>query len=129
MKIRPMVEADEELLREWHASAGLEYDFPDLGHPNIAGVYVVEDEAGKPIMACAAEKILQLYLLCGEGVRPEIKLAAISGLHETMTVDLRKQGYSEANCFVPPLLAKAFGRRLMKTFGWSANWPSWAKRF
>lgn len=80
-------------------------------------------------MACAAERIVQLYLYAGKEGHPAARLHAIRILHEAMRDKLHERCYSEANVFLPPTLAKSFGRRLERTFGWRINWPSWFLRF
>ena len=76
-------------------------------------------------MACAAERLVQLYLWCGEFERPHAAVYALRLLHEAMAAELQRKGYQSAEAFLPPTLAARFARRLEKTFGWRLNWPSW----
>lgn len=128
MNVRLMWDSDIPILERWQKESGFAYEMPDLKGPLIEQVYVVELD-GEIVMACAAERILQLYLFAAEGVHPAAKLRAIKQLHETMAIALKERGYSEVNCFVPPQAEKSFGSRLMRTFGWVRNWTSFAKRF
>lgn len=89
---------------------------------------VVEDDSGNPIVAAAAERIVQLYLFRGEAGPPET-LGAIRMLHSALAEELRQKGYREANAFLPPQVEKSFGRRLMRTFGWARNWASFCIHF
>ena len=89
---------------------------------------MVEDGAGNLIAACAAERIVQLYLFRGEA-GPAETLGAIRMLHGALAEELRQKGYREANCFLPPQVEKSFGRRLTRMFGWVRNWASFCIHF
>ena len=104
------------------------YPYPNLRGAHIEGVSVVEDEHGNIVAACAAKRLLELYLYCPEGSAID-KNRAILLLHEHLSTELKSKGYDDANVFIPPSLAKKFGRRLERSFGWIKAWPSWTKRF
>jgi len=125
MKTRPMIAADMPMLKAMATSSGFPY--PDLSDPLIEAVYVALDDAGRPIAAVAAKRILELYLIGNSEMHPASKLHVIRILHDSMRVVLRKSGYSEVNAFLPPAIASSFGHRLERTFGWRPNWPSWMK--
>ena len=101
---------------------------PDLTGPLMESAIVVEDDAGNLVAACAAERIVQLYLFKGDAA-PAETLAAIRMLHGEMAEELRQKGYGEANAFLPPQVEKSFGRRLIRTFGWVRNWASFCIHF
>lgn len=123
MKTRRLRESDIPVLRAIAEASGFPY--PDLSIAPMEAIVVVVDDEDRPVMACAAERICQLYLWCGEFDRPHAKLFALRLLHETMAGELRRKGYKSAEAFLPPTLAERFARRLEKTFGWRPNWPSW----
>jgi hypothetical protein len=127
--IRPMTPSDIPTLRQMYEFSGLPYTLPDLRGPLMESVLVVTDDNDVPVAACASERIIQLYLLIDETLHPAAKLRYIRELHQNMADVLRCKGYSEANCFVPPEMEKSFGRRLMRTFNWVRNWPSFARSF
>jgi len=129
MIIRAMTPADIPTLRNIHELSGLAYTFPDLRGPLMENVLVIADERDIPIMAVAAERVLQAYLLVDDSLHPAAKLRGIRMLHENMAPLLREKGYSELNCAIPPELERSFGRRLMRTFGWVLNWTSYARHF
>jgi len=129
MTIRAMTPADIPTLRNIHELSGLAYTFPDLRGPLMENVLVIADERDIPIMAVAAERIIQLFLWCDESLHPAAKLRGIRILHEGMATVLRKKDYTQVNCFLPPSLEKSFGRRLMNNFGWVRNWFSLARDF
>ena len=126
MTTRPLRDDDIPKLQEIADKTGFPY--PDLLGENIEGVCVVEDEHGNIVAACAAKRLLELYLYCGAG-KPVQKTQAIRLLHEHLAAQLKEKGYDDANVFLPPSLAEKFGRRLERSFGWMKAWPSWTKRF
>jgi hypothetical protein len=123
MRTRTLKNSDIPALRAMAEASGFPY--PDLSAERLEAVVVVVDDEDRPVMACAAERLVQLYLWCGEFQRPHAKLYALRLLHEAMAEDLRRKGYVSAEAFLPPSLAKRFARRLEKTLGWKPNWPSW----
>ncbi|MGH9343307.1 MAG: hypothetical protein ACRD19_06045 [Terriglobia bacterium] len=129
MKVRALEETDIPALQAMHRAAGFDYEFPDFRNGKFEAIAVVADNLGRPLMAAAAERIVQLYLLSGEFSHPASKLHAIRLLHHALAEMLRAQGYREANAFLPPEIENHFGRRLMKSFGWVKNWASYAIRF
>ena len=127
MNCRSIVPSDIPVLRNMYEMSGLAYEFPDL-HA-MEEVLVVTDEQDRPIAAAAAERILQLYLWANDSIHPAARLRAVKALHEGMATRLREKGYNQVNCFLPPEMEKSFGRRLMQMFGWTPNWPSFARYF
>lgn len=129
MTTRSMKPSDIPVLRQMYELSGFRYNFPDLHGPLMEQVLVVVDEQDRPIAAAAAERILQLYLWSDDFVHPAARLRAVRALHEEMATKLREKRYHEVNCFLPPEAEKTFGRRLMRTFGWVRNWPSFMRAF
>lgn len=125
--VRTLRQSDLPILREFADQSG--YPYPDPTGTNIETVLVIADEDDYPVMVCAAERIVQLYLWVDPARRAPVKFAALAALHRQMRPLLRRRGYTEANAFLPPGLEKAFGRRLQRTFGWCANWVSYYLRF
>ena len=126
MKARPAEESDLARLRAMAGQSAFPY--PDLDGARLEALIVVVDADGRPVMAAAAESILQMYLFA-DGGSPAARLHALRLLHDEMAGELRRKGWSEANAFLPPGIAKTFGRRLARSFGWVPNWPSWFLRF
>lgn len=127
MNVRALRQSDIPVLRTMAEKNGFPY--PDFGGAKLEAVRVLVDDDDQPMMAAAAERRVQLYLWCGDFERPLAKVHALRILHEEMAEALKKKGYHEADAFLPPAIADRLGRRLMKTFGWVKNWPSWARRF
>ena|SRR5690242_21295697 len=127
--IRALKPSDIPTLRNWYETSGFSYDFPDVRGDRMESVLVFTDDNDAPLAAVAAERIVQLYLWMDENLHPAAKLRIIRELHDGMVPVLRSKAYHEANCFLPPELEKSFGRRLMNTFKWVRNWPSFARSF
>lgn len=124
MKVRALEESDIPILQAM--AENMEFPYPDLKAANLEAVMVIVDDDG-PVMAAAAERLVELTLWCSPGGDPHRKLHALRLVHEAMEKELRAKGYTRADAFISPALAR-FGRRLEKTFGWRRNWPSWTTR-
>ena len=129
MTIRKLRVNDIPALRAMYDTQGFAYDFPELTGPHMEAVLVVEEEGGRIIAAVAAERLCQLYFLCGDVDHPAAKLAVIRSLHTQMADALRAKGYRSCEAFLPPQIEKSFGARLMRTFQWKRNWSSFCKEF
>ena len=126
MNIRELRTEDLPTLQAIGKANGFEYVDPKAA--DIESALVVVDDNGRFLMACAAERIVQLYLWSAE-FEPAAKLHALRLLHREMSVRLRERGYESCEAFLPPQIEASFGRRLMRNFGWTRNWNSFCKRF
>jgi hypothetical protein len=129
MNIRPLEPSDIPTLRQMYEYSGFAYEFPDLRGPLMESVMVVVDEDDIPVAACAAERLVQLYLLMDDTQHPAAKMRFIKGLHEAMAKALRCKGYKSVEAFLPPQVERSFGRRLIRMFGWCRNWNSLSRSF
>lgn len=127
--IRPLKPSDIPTLRQMHELSGYQYAFPDLQGPMMESVLVATEDNDVPIAAIAAERIVQAYLLMDDSMHPAARMRIIRQFHESLAMELRKKGYHSLEAFLPPPIAETFGRRLMRTFGWVRNWPSFARSF
>ncbi len=127
MTVRPIHESDFPALKAMADACG--YPYPELNSACLEAIRVVVDDEDRPVMAAAAERLVQIYLWSGEFRRPIAKVHALRLLHEEMALCLKQKGYTGAEAFLPPTLARRFGKRLEKTFGWVRNWPSWTRHF
>jgi hypothetical protein len=124
MRIREYTEADLELLRRIHARQGFDYAFPDLRDPIFVSKLVLEDEAGQVVMASLARLTCEMYLLMDRDAsesssvgNPQERYARLLALHQAGEKDLLARGLDDAHAWLPPPIAKRFGRRLTK-LGW-----------
>ncbi|HXN73027.1 MAG TPA: hypothetical protein VN861_10800 [Candidatus Acidoferrales bacterium] len=118
MLIREYTDADFDALRRIHAQQGFDYAFPDLADPLFVSKLVVEDDAGRAVMASLARLTCEMYLLSapGEG-NPRERYARLLALHRAGERDLLARGLHDAHAWLPPPIARKFGRRLA-ALGW-----------
>ena len=119
MHIRQYTPADLDALRRMHASQGFDYPFPDLADPIFVSKLVVEDDSSRAVMASLARLTCEMYLLLDRsaGVPPALRWQQLLGLHAAGERDLRSRGLDDAHAWLPPPVARRFGRRLV-SLGW-----------
>jgi hypothetical protein len=124
MRVREYTEADLEPLRRMHARQGFDYTFPDLRDPIFVSKLVLEDDSGRVVMASLARLTCEMYLLmdrdAGESSsagNPRDRYARLLALHKACERDLLARGLDDAHAWLPPPIAKRFGRRLA-ALGW-----------
>ncbi|HTV60373.1 MAG TPA: hypothetical protein VMJ93_15985 [Verrucomicrobiae bacterium] len=150
MLIREYSPADLDALRRIHARQGFDYAFPDLADPLFVSKLVVEDEAGRVAMASLARLTCEIYLLAepGEGNcgkrgdapvdrsgsalknSPRERYARLLALHRAAERDLLARGLEDAHAWLPPPIARRFGRRL-ESLGWirDDSWTPYCRIF
>lgn len=126
--IRPYHSSDAAALRQMFRKQGFDYDCPDFKDPGLISKTVF-DEGGTPKMAVLARLTAEAYLfLDADYGTPDDKWAAFLQLHEAAREDCLKRGLDDVYCWIPPMIAKSFGRRLMR-IGWGRNlWPSFNRK-
>lgn len=134
MRVRELRDSDIPILREMAEKSGFPY--PDFNDPHIEAFLVVVDSEDRPIIACAAKRLIELYGYFDPDCSPSLRMKALGMLHESMAVILRTDGYNSCECFVPPEIEKSFGGRLMRgirsprlLWKWAKNWQSFTIRF
>ena len=140
MKIREYDDADLAALRRMHASQGFAYPFPDLRDPIFISKLVLEDNVGRPAMASLARLTCEIYLLVdrdekrdgkvADATSPRERYAQLLALHDAGERELIARGLNDAHAWLPPHIAKRFGRRLT-ALGWLRDdaWTPYCKRF
>ena len=130
MLIREYTDADLDALRRMHAQQGFDYAFPDLADSLFVSKLVVEDGAGRAVMASLARLTCEMYLLIAprEG-NPRERYARLLALHGAGERDLLARGLHDAHAWLPPPIAKKFGRRLA-ALGWVRDdaWTPYCRR-
>ncbi|HXJ17942.1 MAG TPA: hypothetical protein VNM68_12190 [Candidatus Polarisedimenticolia bacterium] len=136
MFVREYTEADLDALRRMHARQGFDYPFPDLADPIFVSKLVVQDDAGRAVMASLARLTCEMYLLVdreidgGAGAgNPRERYAHLLALHAAGERDLLARGLDDAHAWLPPPVAKRFGRRL-ESLGWVRDdaWTPYCRR-
>ena len=130
MRVREYTEADLAALREIHARQEFDYAFPNLAEPIFVSKLVVEDDAGRAVMASLARLTCEMYLLADPGAgKPRERFARLLTLHRAGERDLVSRGLEDAHAWLPPTIAKKFGRRL-EALGWVRDdaWTPYCRR-
>lgn len=137
-----------------HAAQGFGYPFPDLDHPLFLSKLVLEDsvdrdtgreeansllyesrESGSSlsaspriVMAVMLRLTAETYLLHDpvEGT-PRLRWQRFLALHHAAQQDAQARGLEDVQAFIPPRVARAFGRRLTR-LGWVHDpWPCFTR--
>jgi len=117
VRVRAYSETDLNELRRIHARQGFEYAFPDLADPIFISKLVVEED-GRVVMSSLARLTCEIYLLADpKAGEPRQRYARMLELHRAAEQDLLSRGLDDAHAWLPPPIAKRFGRRL-ETLGW-----------
>ena len=128
--MRAYSEADLDELRRIHARQGFDYAFPDLADPIFISKLVVEDDRGRAVMASLARLTCEMYLLADpDAGEPRQRYARMLQLHRAGEQDLLSRGLDDAHAWLPPPIAKRFGRRL-EALGWVRDdaWTPYCRR-
>lgn len=125
MRARAMQERDRAAVERIHAAVGYEFPLPAWDSSLIESAQVLTDDEDNVIMAGFAVRVPEVYLLCPQGgpMHPAVKMEGVAMLHGAMRDELAPKGYSQAFSFIWPKCA-AFGRHLVKNFGWERTWPA-----
>lgn len=111
-----------------HRAQGFEYEMPDLADP-LYFLKLVGEENGKIVNAAVAHLTAEIFFLADHEVgTPAERFANFKTLHAAgCEAAYHKGGLSDLHAWLPPQVAKPFGRRLMK-LGWKRPlWTSFAK--
>lgn len=120
--IRAYQSEDLETLEQMHRQSGLAYQFPEIvtakGEENPLFVRkLVVERGGKPVMAMLARMTCEGFLLQDISADPRTRWDRFKVLQAQMCNELFEAGLEDAHVFLPPVIAKGFGRRLV-SLGW-----------
>jgi len=127
MLVRAYTDADLDALRAMHAAQGFDYQLPDPNDPLFLVRAVLEDN-GRPRMAAFLRLTAETYLLADprDGA-PRQRWQWLLALHEATRQSAAAHGLADVQAFLPPRVARAFGRRLEK-LGWRRDpWPCYTR--
>ena len=130
MLIREYSDSDLNALRKMHASQDFDYSFPDLSDPLFVSKLILEDDAGRTVLASLARLTCEMYLLVDPTAgNPRERFGRLQMLHLAGERDLIARGLEDAHAWLPPRIAKRFGRRL-ESFGWVRDdgWTPYCRR-
>ena len=134
LTVRPLQSSDIPILKRYAEVSGFPY--PDFNDSHIEAFLVVADSEDRPIVACAAKRLIELYGYFDPDASPSLRMKALGMIHEGMAEALRAKRYNTCECFVPPEIEKSFGARLVRgirsprfMWRWAKNWQSFTIRF
>lgn len=128
MQIRFFRPDDLRQLERIHQAQGFDYEFPDLSDP-LYHIKLVGEEDGRIVNAGIAHLTSEIFFLADPNAgNPRHRFENFKQLHEAgCEVAHRQGGLADLHCWVPPEVARAFGRRLRK-LGWERPlWTSYVK--
>lgn len=128
--VREYKDTDLDALRHMHALQNFAYPFPDIADPIFISKLIVEDGSGRQVMASLARLTCEMYLLMDPHAgTPRDRLARLLALHAVGERDLIGRGLDDAHAWLPPQVAKRFGRRLA-ALGWIRDdtWPPYCRK-
>lgn len=129
MLIRQYTESDLDALRQMHATQNFDYAFPDLTNPLFLSKIVMEED-GRPVMSSLARLTCEIYLLADPRAgAPRDRYVRLLALHRAAAQDLLARGLEDAHAWIPPPIARRFGRRL-EDLGWVRDdaWTPYCRR-
>jgi hypothetical protein len=146
MQVREYKQSDLAQLEAIHASQGFDYAFPDLSNPLFVTKLVLTDAdadknrrqdadatetANEKILAAAFLRLTaETYLLLdpNAGV-PRDRWQSLLALHAATQRDAWHRGLEDVHAWLPPQIAKKFGRRLQR-LGWIRDdaWTPYCKK-
>jgi hypothetical protein len=135
MRIREYTSADLVELRRLHAAQGFGYPLPDLDSPMFVSKLVLEEEEssgarpGRIAMAVLLRLTAEAYLLHDrEAGTPRSRWQNFLALHQAAGRSAAARGLDDVQAFLPPRVARAFGRRLSR-LGWTRDpWTCFSAR-
>lgn len=149
MRIREYTPADFDALRHMHGAQGFGYPLPNLNSPMFVSKLVLEeDDEGdatstqegasvnarataqpKIVMAILQRLTAETYLLHNPTAgTPRQRWQRFLALHDAARRHAAARGLDDVQAFLPPRVARAFGRRLSQ-LGWRRDpWPCFSRQ-
>ena len=124
MQVREYKESDLAQLKTIHALQGFDYAFPDLDSPLFVTKLVLTDagadvDANEKILGAALLRLTAEAYLLLDPTRgtPRARWQSLLTLHAATQRDAWHRGLEDVHAWLPPPIAKKFGRRLQR-LGW-----------
>lgn len=128
MTVRFYRPSDFADLERMHRDMGIDYPMPNLDDP-LYFVKLVGEENGQIVNAAVAHLTAEIFFLADRKAGdPETRFEQFKKLHEAGCYVAREQGgLDDLHAWIPPQVARPFGRRLLG-LGWKKPlWTSFAK--
>ena len=133
MLVREYMPSDLKSLQRIHEARDFQYTFPDLQNPLFLTKIVLTDGEG-PEETIRGAALLRLtaeaYLLLDpDAGTPKQRWQSLLALHEATQRDAWSRGLEDVHAWLPPAIAKQFGRRLTR-LGWLRDdaWTPYCRR-
>ncbi len=144
MRIREYTSADFHTLRRMHAAQGFGYPLPDLDSPIFVTKLVLEEDedggreesgelldgkSSRVVMAVLLRLTAEAYLVHDpDAGTPRDRWRHFLALHGAALQHAAARGLDDAQAFLPPRVAKSFGRRLAR-LGWRPDpWTCFSRQ-
>jgi hypothetical protein len=129
MLVREYQESDLAQLQAIHAAQGFDYKLPDLSNPLfVTKLVLAKDDAivGAALLRLTAEAYLLLDPRAGT---PRQRWQWLLALHAAAERDAWQRGLEDVHAWLPPPIAKKFGKRLAH-LGWLRDnaWTPYCKK-
>lgn len=123
MIVRRIQGHDQHGLTDIFAAQGFSYTLPNLAE--FSHLQILADESNQARIAVGCRNLAEVFMLVDPSWEtPKVRMEGLSIIHESMRKELAQANVSEAVAWLPPQIAKPFGNRLMRTFGWyKPEWP------
>jgi hypothetical protein len=122
--VRPYEAGDQAQVEALKRKQGFAYDSPEWEKMLVSCV-IEEDDRIR--MAAFLRKTSEVYLVVDQDAgRQRDKLANLLALHREMLTPMRRVGFTDTHCWMPPEIEKTFGPLLLH-LGWRKPlWPSYS---
>ena len=131
MPVREFKESDLDALKHIHTNQNFPYEFPDLNDPLFVTKLVLTDEENNKVTAAVLLRLTaEAYLLLDpHSGTPTQRWQSLLTLHATAEREAWQRGLQDIHAWLPPSIAKTFGRRLQR-LGWVRDdtWSPYCKR-
>jgi hypothetical protein len=125
MQVRDLNLIDWPTIVQMHAQSGLGYKLPDPNKESFAAMKLVID-GNQPVGAALARMTVEIYGFCDPAWgTPAMRLEVLRLLHKEIEKEMVRQRIRTAHAWLPPEMARSFGRKLRKFFRWTQPDPSW----
>ena len=129
MRTRAVEARDLPRLKEIYEARGFTWELPKL--EDLIAAYVFVDDEDRVVMFVGAEAMACVTLLSDSSwATPRWRLQALAELHDVVEQEIKTLGFTRALAFIQPDLAKRFGARLRRAFGWMQGngWAHWHRK-
>jgi hypothetical protein len=138
MQVRDLKYWDWPSVEQWHKQSGFDYPLPTppnfvekpdksgfLPGESFAAMKLVTD-GDTPVCSGLARMTVEIYFI-GDPTygTPAMRLEMLRLLHNEIAAEMKKRRIRTAHAWLPPQLAKSFGRRLRKLFRWNLPGADW----